>query len=131
VGHLRGWFPSGTEPSPFKAWSVVTLMLVGPVLESFLLAGLATALGRRSANPWMIAAISGTAWGALHALGKSGAAGAFAFLGSTYDYFNGNSRAFSNTGSLLANHSAAEVSTGKSMGRVWWKASPLPIRLEL
>lgn len=55
------------DPLPFATWSIPALVLAGPVLESFALAGGASLLSRMVTGHYKIAALSGLLWGALHA----------------------------------------------------------------
>jgi hypothetical protein len=67
MAHSFGLYHPDLRPSPFIDWSVNALVLVGPVMESFVLAGLASLLSIWLPNPVVASTISGITWGALHA----------------------------------------------------------------
>ena len=84
----HGWYKPNLNPSPFRDWSFLSMVLVGPIIESFILAGFAWILGKRFTNPTIISLISGIAWGALHAWGVPGRLEfSLAFIWSFYDFY--------------------------------------------
>lgn len=85
---IAGWYPPDMRPSPFIEWPFFVMVLIGPVLESFILSGLAWALGKALADPVLISVISGFAWGVLHAWGAPNALEYVLILvWSGYDFF--------------------------------------------
>ena len=63
-----GWYQPSLSCLPNSGASLAELVLLGAILESFLLAGFASLLALWVSNPLLISGISGLAWGALHAL---------------------------------------------------------------